>query len=61
MREFIAERAEHQVSRYDLPAALKRKIAERLKPFIDRFGYREAIDAALAKPAAAAVRETEPS
>ena len=61
MREFIAERAEHQVSRYDMPAALKRKIAERLKPFIDRFGSREAIDAALAKPSAAPVRETEPS
>jgi omega-hydroxy-beta-dihydromenaquinone-9 sulfotransferase len=61
MREFIAERAEHQVSRYDMPAALKRKIAERLKPFIDRFGYRQAIDAALAKPSAAPVRETEPS
>jgi hypothetical protein len=35
-------------------------VAERLKPYIDRFGYRAAVDAALAKPSAP-VRETEPS
>ena len=47
MREFLAERSEHRVSRYDMPLALKRKIVERLKPYIDRFGYRDAVDAAL--------------
>ena len=68
MREFIAERSEHKVSRYEMPLALKRKIVERLKPYIDRFGYRDAADAALrgessvkgASPKAP-VREREPS
>ena len=68
MREFIAERSEHKVSRYEMPLALKRKIVERLKPYIDRFGYRDAADAALrgessvkgASPKAP-VREKEPS
>jgi hypothetical protein len=61
MRDFLAGRSEHKVSRYDMPVALKRKVAERLKPYIDRYGYSAAVDAALAKPAAAPVRETEPS
>jgi hypothetical protein len=63
MREFLAGRSEHKVSRYDMPLALKRKVVERLKPYIDRFGYRQAVDAALrAEPAAKnAVREPEPS
>ena len=30
MRAFLAERSEHKVSRYELPAALKRKVVERL-------------------------------
>jgi hypothetical protein len=30
-----------------MPAALKRKVAERLKPYIDRYGYRDAVEAAL--------------
>ncbi len=61
MREFLAERSEHKVSRYDLPLPLKRKVVERLKPYIDRFGYREAVDAALRNDAAAksAVRERQ--
>ena len=53
MREFLAERSEHKVSRYDLPLPLKRKVVERLKPYIDRFGYRDAVDAALRDDAAA--------
>jgi hypothetical protein len=61
MREFLAERSEHKVSRYEMPLPLKRKIAERLKPYIDRFGYRAAVDAALAGAPAKAVREKEPS
>ncbi len=47
MREFLGERSEHQVSHYELPESLKRKVIARLKPYIDRFGYREAVDAAL--------------
>ena len=47
MRAFLAARSEHKVSRYELPARLKRKVVERLKPYIDRFGYRAAVEAAL--------------
>ncbi len=63
MREFLRDRSEHQVSRYELPEALKRKVIARLKPYIDRFGYRAAVDASLAaklKPKPP-VREKEPS
>ena len=45
MREFLGERSEHKVSRYELPPALKRKVIDRLKPYIDRFGYRAAVEA----------------
>ncbi len=45
MREFLGERKEHRVSRYELPEKLKRKIIDRLKPYIDRFGYRAAVEA----------------
>jgi hypothetical protein len=63
MRDFLGERSEHQVSRYELPETLKRKVIARLKPYIDRFGYRDAVDAALAAgpKAKAPVREKEPS
>jgi hypothetical protein len=61
MREFLAERAEHKVSRYEMPLPLKRKVVERLKPFIDRFGYRETVGAALRAKPEAALREKEPS
>ncbi|MGV1015559.1 MAG: sulfotransferase family protein, partial [Methyloceanibacter sp.] len=47
MRAFLAERSEHRVSSYQMPLPLKRKIAERLKPYIDRFGYGDALAAAL--------------
>ena len=56
MRAFLGERSEHKVSRYDMPLALKRKIVERLKPYIDRFGYRDAVDKALAAEPAAKTR-----
>jgi hypothetical protein len=46
MREFLGERSEHRVSSYQLPEALKRKVTDRLAPYIDRFGYRAAIEAA---------------
>ena len=62
MREFLAERSEHKVSRYELPPALKRKVIDRLKPYIDRFGYRAAVEASPAgTPAKSPVREREPS
>jgi omega-hydroxy-beta-dihydromenaquinone-9 sulfotransferase len=63
MRDFLGERSEHQVSRYELPETLKRKVIARLKPYIDRFGYRDAVDAALAAgpKAKAPVREQESS
>jgi omega-hydroxy-beta-dihydromenaquinone-9 sulfotransferase len=60
MREFLAERSDHAVSQYELPDALKRKVVERLGPYIDRFGYRGAVEAALAgAPAKAMERESE--
>ena len=65
MREFLDERSEHQVSRYELPKSLKRKVIVRLKPYIDRFGYRESVDAALGGASTAKsepqAREKEPS
>lgn len=61
MRAFLAERAEHRVSRYDMPAALKRKVAERLKPYIDRYGYREAVDTALGAGAGTPERAAQAS
>jgi hypothetical protein len=46
-----------------MPLSLKRKIVERLKPFIDRFSYRDAVDAALRGESRAKTpeREREPS
>jgi hypothetical protein len=54
MRDFLGDRSDHRVSSYRLPQAVARKVSDRLKPYIDRFGYREAVDAALsAEPKAA--------
>ncbi len=47
MRAILSDRSDHKVSSYKMPKALTKTIAERLKPFIDRHGYREAVDAAL--------------
>ena len=59
VREFVGERKEHRVSRYELPEKLKRKVIDRLKPYIDRFGYREAVEGkpSTAPKAKAAVSE----
>jgi omega-hydroxy-beta-dihydromenaquinone-9 sulfotransferase len=43
MRAYLEARKEHRVSEYELPPELKRKIIDRLGPYIDRFGYREAL------------------
>ncbi len=61
MREFIGERKEHRVSRYELPEKLKRKVIDRLKPYIDRFGYRAAVERKPETVAKAPAREREPS
>jgi len=50
MRAILTDRSDHRVSSYKLPKDIARKVAARLKPFIDRYGYREAVDAALAEP-----------
>ena len=47
MRATLTDRSDHRVSSYRLPKDIARKVAERLKPFIDRYGYREAVEAAL--------------
>ncbi len=67
MRATLTDRSDHRVSSYRLPKDLARKVAERLKPFIDRYGYREAVEAALrdapdsAPETKAPVRENAPS
>ena len=61
MREFIGERKEHRVSHYELPEKLKRKVIDRLKPYIDRFGYRAAVERMPETIAKAPAREKEPS
>ena len=50
MRAILTDRSDHRVSSYRLPKNIARKVAERLAPFIDRYGYREAVEAALAAP-----------
>jgi hypothetical protein len=43
MRAYLDNQKEHRVSEYEMPPELKRKIVDRLGPYIDRFGYREAV------------------
>jgi hypothetical protein len=53
MRAYLDAQKEHRISEYELPPALKRKVIERLGPYIDRFGYRDAVKggaAALSRP-----------
>jgi hypothetical protein len=56
MRAYLDAQKEHRVSEYELPAELKRKVVERLGPYIDRYGYRDAVSrgTSAAKTAAAA-------
>jgi hypothetical protein len=62
MRAILTDRSDHRVSSYRLPKPIAKRIAERLKPFIDRYGYRDAVEATLAAPSPKTdVRETEPS
>jgi hypothetical protein len=43
MRAYLAAQKEHRISAYELPPALKARIAARLAPYIDRFGYRDEV------------------
>jgi hypothetical protein len=53
MQAYLDTQKEHRVSEYEMPLELKRKIVDRLGPYIDRFGYREAVTRELGKSAAA--------
>ena len=62
MRAYLEEQKEHRVSEYEMPPELKRKVIERLRPYIDRYGYREAVNRELAKSSPAKhVREPQTS
>jgi len=62
MQAYLNTQKEHRVSEYEMPPKLKRKIVERLAPYIDRFGYREAVTRELARDAPAKpVPEPQPS
>ena len=43
MQAYLDAQQEHRVSEYEMPKALRHRIVERLGPFIDRFGYRDAV------------------
>jgi len=43
MQAYLDAQNDHRVSEYEMPPELKRKLIERLKPYIDRYEYREAI------------------
>ncbi|HEY8276645.1 MAG TPA: sulfotransferase [Methyloceanibacter sp.] len=61
MQAYLDAQSEHRVSEYELPPELKRKLIERLKPYIDRYGYREAIGEDTRARSAKMSRETQPS
>ncbi|MCJ7599019.1 MAG: sulfotransferase, partial [Methyloceanibacter sp.] len=63
MQAYLDAQKEHRVSDYELPPELKRKLIERLKPYIDRYGYREAIGGkgTRARSASKLSREAQPS
>ncbi len=63
MQAYLDAQKEHRVSEYDLPPELKRRLIERLKPYIDRYGYREAVsgEGARASSTSTRSREAQPS
>ena len=62
MQAYLDAQKEHRVSEYEMPPELKRKIIDRLGPYIDRFGYREAVTRDLSKvPRETPVREPQAS
>ena len=61
MQAYLDAQKEHRVSQYEMPLELKRKVVDRLAPYIDRFDYREAVTRDLAKaPTPNSVPEPEP-
>jgi hypothetical protein len=61
MRAYLDAQKEHRVSEYELPPELKRKVIERLGPYIDRYGYRDAVSrGTFAAKTAAATPVAEP-
>jgi omega-hydroxy-beta-dihydromenaquinone-9 sulfotransferase len=63
MQAYLDAQNEHRVSEYEMPAELKRKVIERLKPYIDRYGYREAVggESARVRSSSKRSREAQPS
>jgi hypothetical protein len=63
MQAYLDAQKQHRVSEYDVPPELKRRLIERLKPYIDRYGYREAIggEGAWAPSTPKRSREAQPS
>ncbi|MEG6509261.1 sulfotransferase [Methyloligella sp. 2.7D] len=39
MQAYLDSRSEHKTSEYELPADIKARIVERMKPLMDRYGY----------------------
>jgi hypothetical protein len=58
MQAYLDAQQEHRVSEYEMPKALRQRIVERLGPFIDRFGYRDAVAAPARKTDAARAPQT---
>jgi hypothetical protein len=62
MQAYLDAQNDHRVSEYELPPELKRRVIERLKPYIDRYGYRDAVGGEGTRTRSAKVsRETQPS
>ena len=57
MQAYLDAQKEHRVSEYEMPPELKRKVIDRLGPYIDRFGYREAVEAAGLRSSSVAVAQ----
>jgi len=58
MQAYLDAQQEHRVSEYEMPKALRQRIVERLGPFIDRFGYRDAVTAPARKTDAVRAPQT---
>ncbi len=58
MQAYLDAQQEHRVSEYEMPKALRQRIVERLGPFIDRFGYRDAVTAPAPKTDAVRAPQT---
>jgi hypothetical protein len=61
VQAYLDAQNDHRVSEYEMPPELRRKVVERLKPYIDRYGYREAAGGEGARKAPKRSREAQPS